>query len=143
MKIGTLASMANCSTETVRFYEKEGLLPEPDRTASNYRTYSGHHLERLRFIRNCRTLDMTHDEIRSLLRLMDHPQGDCEPVNSLLDEHIVHVDVRLQELGRMRTQLLDLREKCASASAVGDCGIIQGLASMETEEKHRSGSHLG
>lgn len=143
MKIGKLASMANCSTETVRFYEKEGLLPEPDRTDSNYRTYRSHHLERLRFIRNCRTLDMTHDEIRSLLGLMDHPQGDCEPVNTLLDEHIVHVDVRLQELARLRIQLLDLREQCACASAVEDCGIIQGLASMETEEKQPSGSHLG
>lgn len=143
MKIGELAKAANCSTETIRFYEKEGLLPAPDRSDSNYRSYRGQHLERLRFIRNCRTLDMAHDEIRTLLTFIDHPQEDCAPVNDLLDEHIVHVDVRLAELQRLRKQLTGLRRQCATAQSIQECGIIHGLASMETEEKHPSASHLG
>ncbi|MBF6615230.1 MAG: Cd(II)/Pb(II)-responsive transcriptional regulator [Candidimonas sp.] len=143
MKIGELAKAANCGTETIRFYEKEGLLPYPARTEGNYRSYRQEHLERLRFIRNCRTLDMTHDEIRTLLAFVDRRHGDCAPVNSLLDEHIGHVDTRLAELQRLRKQLIGLREQCADATAIEDCGIIHGLTSMATEEKRPSGSHLG
>lgn len=73
MKIGVLAKQADCPVETVRYYEREGLLPAPARTEGNYRLYSSEHLERLTFIRNCRTLDMTLDEIRRLLALMDSP----------------------------------------------------------------------
>jgi Cd(II)/Pb(II)-responsive transcriptional regulator len=143
MKIGELGRAANCPPETIRFYEKAGLLPAPDRNGSNYRSYRKDHLERLRFIRNCRSLDMTHDEIRTLLAFMDEPRGDCEPVNHLLDEHIGHVDVRLEELRRLRQQLTALRQQCATAQSIGDCGIIHGLTAMPTEEKHPSGSHLG
>ena len=77
-------------------------------------------------------------EIRTLLAFMDQPRGDCEPVNHLLDEHIVHVDVRLQELQRLKEQLTALRQLCATAQSIGQCGIIHGLAAMETEEKGRS-----
>lgn len=143
MKIGELARAANCGTETIRFYEKEGLLPKPARTEGNYRSYRGEHLERLRFIRNCRTLDMTHDEIRTLLAFVDRPQDNCEPVNTLLDEHIVHVDTRLAELQRLRTQLQGLRLQCANTHTVEDCGIIHGLTSMPTQEKATPTSHLG
>ena len=61
MKIGELAKLADCQVETVRYYEREGLLPAPARSEGNYRLYSSEHLERLTFIRNCRTLDMTLD----------------------------------------------------------------------------------
>src|SRR5690606_14867068 len=81
MKIGELARAARCSTETVRFYEKAGLLPEPARSGGNYRQYGPAHLERLRFIRNCRGLDMAHDEIRALLGMIDHPARDCGAIN--------------------------------------------------------------
>ena len=64
IKIGELARRAQCPAQTIRYYEHEGLLPEPIRTAGNYRVYSRAHIERLSFIRNCRSLDMTLDEIR-------------------------------------------------------------------------------
>jgi Cd(II)/Pb(II)-responsive transcriptional regulator len=143
MKIGELAKMANCGTETIRFYEKEGLLPSPHRTSANYRSYQPEHLERLRFIRNCRSLDMTHDEIRSLLRFTDNPADDCGPVNEIFDEHIEHVDIRLQELQRLKMQLIQLRDQCDHAQSVEHCGIIHSLNVMPTEEKPRPGSHLG
>ncbi|MEO6958517.1 MAG: Cd(II)/Pb(II)-responsive transcriptional regulator [Burkholderiaceae bacterium] len=143
MKIGLLAKTANCSTETIRFYEKEGLLPEPGRTEGNYRSYDATHVERLRFIRNCRTLDMAHNEIRALLALMDKSHDNCEPVNSLLDEHIDHVDVRIAELQRLRRQLRALRQQCRNQHAIEDCGIIHGLTIMPPREKHPSASHLG
>lgn len=143
MKIGELAKAARCTTETVRFYEKEGLLPETQRTASNYRDYGAAHVERLRFIRNCRALDMAHDEIRALLILMDAPQQGCGAVNTLLDEHIGHVDARIEELTQLRAQLAALRAQCQTEHQVAACGILHGLAAMETEEKPPRHSHLG
>ncbi|MFX7140454.1 MerR family transcriptional regulator, partial [Acinetobacter baumannii] len=81
MKIGKLAQTAGTTVETIRFYEHEGLLPAPARSSGNYRLYASQHLERLAFIRHCRSLDMTLNEIRSLLRLKDAPHEDCGEVN--------------------------------------------------------------
>ncbi len=86
MKIGELASHAGAQVETIRYYEREGLLPETARTDGNYRIYGPTHAERLRFIRNCRSLDMTLDEIRLLLRFKDSPAENCGGVNDLLDQ---------------------------------------------------------
>lgn len=142
MRIGTLAKKAQCSTETIRFYEKQGLLPEPSRTYGNYRQYQEQHLNRLKFIRNCRSLDMTHDEIRNLLHYLDEPQTSCEPINKLLDEHIEHVATRISELKLLRDQLANLRQRCVHTQAVPDCGIVQGLANMKTTRMLPSSSHL-
>ena len=98
MKIGELASLTDCQVETIRYYEREGLLPPPARSDGNYRVYTQAHAERLTFIRNCRTLDMTLEEIRSLLSLRDSPQDQCESVNALIDEHIQHVKARIDGL---------------------------------------------
>jgi len=143
MKIGELAKAANCTTETIRFYEKEGLMPDAQRTDSNYRSYSAEHVERLRFIRNCRALDMTHDEIRELLRLTDIPTDRCSSVNSLLDEHIGHVNARLAELEHLKAQLTGLREQCVGEHTVEDCGIVHGLSTMETVAPSAKRTHVG
>lgn len=127
MKIGELAKRADCQVETVRYYEREGLLPTPARSEGNYRIYSSRHLERLIFIRNCRTLDMTLDEVRSLLALMDQPEENCEGVNALIDAHIGHVQVRITSLMSLQQQLIDLRHRCASGRGVDECGILQRL----------------
>jgi Cd(II)/Pb(II)-responsive transcriptional regulator len=143
MKIGELAKIAHCTTETIRFYEKEGLLPEADRTEANYRSYTSRHIERLRFIRNCRALDMTHDEIRALLRLTDAPAEGCGAINTLIDEHIAHVDTRIDELKQLKVQLSALREQCQTEQAVADCGIVHGLADMEVSAPRSRHTHLG
>jgi Cd(II)/Pb(II)-responsive transcriptional regulator len=143
MKIGELAQAARCSTETIRFYEKSGLLPAPARSAGNYRQYGRDHLDRLRFIRNCRNLDMAHEEIRALLGMVDRPARDCGAINHLLDEHIAHVDVRLRELRDLRMELVRLRERCGQEQAVDACGIVQGLAHMETVDGPAHRTHLG
>ena len=143
MKIGELAQVAQCTVETVRYYEKEGLLPQPERTAANYRSYGQSHVERLRFIRNCRALDMTHEEIRSLLSMMDGPSRDCRAINRLLDEHIEHVDARISELLQLQSQLVMLRELCQSECSIDACGILHGLAAMETTAQPPRLTHLG
>lgn len=143
MKIGELANAARCTTETVRFYEREGLLVKANRTEANYRHYDATHLERLRFIRNCRALDMTHEEIRGLLRLKDAPAEDCGAVNTLLDDHIGHVDARIAELLHLKQQLGALRQQCQVKQAVDACGILRGLAAMEADTQVERHTHLG
>ena len=128
MKIGELAQAAQCTPETVRYYEKAGLLPPPSRSDGNYRVYGPAHLERLVFVRHCRALDMTHEEICELLELRDVPDADCAQVNVLLDAHIEHVERRIRDLNTLREQLASLRHQCQIASATRDCGILQALA---------------
>jgi Cd(II)/Pb(II)-responsive transcriptional regulator len=142
MKIGELAQVAQCTVETVRYYEKEGLLAAPERTAANYRDYDGAHLERLRFIRNCRSLGMTHQEIHGLLGLMDQPGSNCGEVNHLLDQHIEHVDERIKELAQLKRQLGELRQQCQSEREVRACGIMHGLAAMTVEAGGEHPAHL-
>ncbi|MVW72953.1 MULTISPECIES: Cd(II)/Pb(II)-responsive transcriptional regulator [unclassified Bordetella] len=144
MKIGELAKTAGTTVETVRYYEKEGLLPEPERTLSNYRSYGAAHLERLRLIRNCRALDMTHEEIRTILQLADDHQAGCGPINELFEAHIAHVEVRIKELTQLKTQLTELRRRCLSARAdTDDCGILHGLSEMEVNDRPTRHTHLG
>ena len=145
MKIGELAKLADCPVETVRYYEREGLLPTPARSDGNYRLYLSEHLERLRFIRNCRTLDMNLSEIRSLLALMDQPEQNCQGVNNLVDEHIRHVHARVTSLLALQQQLIDLRHRCANEQDVQACGILQQLNSRAgvnalPDDEH---SHVG
>ncbi len=128
MKIGELARAAATPVETIRYYEREGLLPEAPRTAGNYRVYGESELERLGFIRHCRSLDMTLDEIRVLLRFKDAPDEDCGAVNQLLDEHLGHVEGRIRELRALHAQLRSLREQCPETTSSGDCGILSGIA---------------
>jgi Cd(II)/Pb(II)-responsive transcriptional regulator len=143
MRIGELAKMAQCTTETIRFYEKEGLLPQAGRTDSNYRSYTETHAERLRFIRNCRALDMTHDEIRNLLSATDAPGGPCGSINSLVDEHIVHVDRRIEELLQLKLQLVALRGKCTTVESATDCGIVQALSTNTLTPTRDKRTHVG
>lgn len=142
MKIGELARIAHCTPDTIRFYEKEGLLPQPVRTEANYRIYDETHVERLRLIRNCRDLDMTHAEVRALLHAADEPVDNCCVVDSLVDEHIEHVDARIDELVRLRDQLVALRKKCRGERAVDTCGIMRELTSKTVPGKVKK-SHLG
>ena len=143
MKIGELARIAQCTVETVRYYEKAGLLAEPARTEGNFRVYSPEHLERLKLIRNCRALDMSHEEIHTLLKLTSQTSDDCGAVNAVFDQHITHVDTRIRELTQLKLQLSTLRERCSSARGVDACGILQGLASMETGQQAGRHTHLG
>lgn len=150
MKIGELARATGTQVETIRYYEREGLLPRAGRTESNYRVYGQNHVARLSFIRHCRYLDMTLGEIKTLLLFKDAPEQNCEQVNDLLDEHIEHVAARIKELRNLQTELKALREQCEVACDSAACGILNGLdkASREapkqaarSERRHVHGSH--
>ena len=149
LKIGELATRTGCPVETIRYYEHEGLLPAPVRSNGNYRLYANAHVERLAFIRNCRSLDMTLEEIRTLLRFRDSPQENCDGANQLLDEHIGHVAARIADLNILARQLKSLRRQCAEANAARDCGILNKLGQAkigasrpaERNQGHVSGAH--
>lgn len=131
MKIGELAERSGCLVETIRYYERIGLLMPPKRTGNNYRSYEEQHSERLSFIRHCRTLDMTLDEIRVLLVFRDHPQNECAGVNDLLDSHIVHIAERIRALTTLEAQLRSLRSRCVKADTASSCAILRALGTEE------------
>lgn len=143
MKIGELARRTGCQPVTIRYYEQAGLLPQPPRSESNYRVYTKAHEERLLFIRNCRALDMSLDEVRQLLDYRDDPATDCSEVNGLLDEHIGHVTRRIQALQTLESQLTALRRRCAKAREMADCPILQELAVGEHHATFGRPSHVG
>lgn len=130
MKIGELASLTNTQVETIRFYERENLLAKPGRSEGNYRIYGEAHAVRLSFIRHCRGLDMTLDEIRVLLRFKDAPTENCHEVTELLEEHIGHVTERIRELRQLEQQLKSLRDACLGGQEAQHCGILNGLTEI-------------
>ena len=127
MQIGELARSTGVKIETIRYYEREQLLPVPQRTDGNYRLYTPRHVEQLRFIRYCRSLDMSLEEVRILIGARDAPAGSCRTVNTLLDEKMAEVDARLDELRQLQHQLRNLRGLCPQPDQVKTCGILMEL----------------
>ncbi len=140
MKIGEISKATGIPVETIRYYEKIGLVPEPEREASGYRHYRQSHLDRLLFIRRCRNLDMAQDEIRELIRLADHPDADCSEVDALLARHLNHVRERLRELASLEDTLEQLQQACSEGRTVSECGILGGLTS-EPAVDQPAGNH--
>jgi Cd(II)/Pb(II)-responsive transcriptional regulator len=127
-RIGDLARELDVPVENIRYYERAGLMPAPARSSGNYRLYSEAERTRLFFIRRCRSLDMTLDEVRRLLELRDSPGKSCEEVDALLDAHIEHVAERMAELRRLRVELKQLRAQCGPTRSGGKCAILDGLS---------------
>jgi Cd(II)/Pb(II)-responsive transcriptional regulator len=136
MKIGELARSAGTAVETIRYYERQGLMPQAGRTPANYRVYGEGHAQRLAFIRHCRCLDMTLDDIRALLRHKDAPEEDCAAVDSLLDQRIQQVARRISELEALENDLRALRSSCADGRTAANCGILGGLERAARTHKH-------
>ena len=112
VKIGELAKMTGCEVVTIRYYEKEGRLKEPERTEGNYRVYGEDAQERLRFIRHCRQHGMKLSEIRELLAFSDNPTVSCDWVNNLIKQHIESVEKQINDLTHLKKHLESLYHKC-------------------------------
>lgn len=132
MKIGELAKLTDCDTETIRYYEREGLLPVPPRSGSGYRQYSDSDAERLAFIRHCRSLGMSLDEVRILQHFQAEPQLACSDINAMLDRHLQQTEAQIAALQRLQKQLRTLRESCQAHLTAQQCGILQNLQSAAT-----------
>lgn len=125
--IGALADATDTNVETVRYYERIGLLPEPGRTAGNYRTYSSDHLARLSFIRRARDLGFTLDQVRALLSLADQKDQDCCTVDAMARDHLADIDRKIADLKSLRRELNDLLGQCQRGK-IADCRIIGALS---------------
>lgn len=145
VRIGELSKLTSCDIETIRYYEKIGLLTEPARNSSGYRAYQPEHLERLTFIRHCRSIQLGLPEIRVLLDLKVSPSSGCEQVDQLLDGHIVRVREQITALAALERQLVALRKQCQMPNSVDACGILQnlnGVAEANDCACHENGEQL-
>ncbi|WP_180682007.1 Cd(II)/Pb(II)-responsive transcriptional regulator [Tepidicella baoligensis] len=133
MQIKELARATGVDAETIRFYEKQGLLPSAARRDNGYRDYTSLHLERLSFIRHCRALDMPLADVARLLSFLDEPDSHCGEVNELVDAQLARVRARLQSMLALEKQLLLLRSRCQATNA-GHCGILKELVAAAQGE---------
>ena len=129
MQIKELAVATGVDVETIRYYEKQGLLPAPARRDNGYRNYEARHLERLSFIRHCRALDMPLADVQRLLGFVDEPDAHCGDVNLLVDNQLTRVRARLNSMRALEKQLLQLRASCAGVNNGAPCGILGELVS--------------
>ena len=142
MRIGQLGSATGVGVETIRYYEKAGLLPPPARRGNGYRSYGERHLERLAFVRHCRALDMSLAEIKRLLDFLGQPFAGCGDVDLLIDEQLTRVRTRIRSLRALEQQLAALRSCCAVAHRAADCGILQELVTAAHQEARAGCANL-
>ena len=126
MRRGELAQRSGCNIETVRFYEKQGLLPAPPRTAGGHRDYAQEHLRRLTFIRRSRELGFTLGEVRGLLGLVDGGDWTCGEVREMTLEHLGDVRRKIADLQKLALILGDMAAQC-DGGAVPECPIVEAL----------------
>ena len=132
MTIGQLADAAGVATDTVRYYERRGLLAEPRRTAGGYRDYDAEALRRLRALRRAQTLGFTLDEASDLLALSRDAEADAEAVRQRTVEKIADLDARIADLERTRAALVELADACHGRhTARSDCPVLLALATSE------------
>lgn len=131
MQIGQLARAAGVAVDTVRYYERRGLLTEPQRRPSGYRVYHDEDLERLRFIRRGKALGFSLDEIRELLRLAHSGTADRSEVRALASRRLEDVERRLAELAAVRDTLRGLVEDCSGRGPVTGCPIVERVLQAE------------
>jgi MerR family mercuric resistance operon transcriptional regulator len=131
MKISTVAANSGCNLETIRYYERIGLMPPPERTPNGYREYSEADVEQLRFISRGRGLGFSLQEIRSLLRLAQDPGISCSEVDQLARKHLDDILVRLKDLQRMARELERTIDHCGGGQR-GECTILDSLRQPTT-----------
>ncbi len=124
--IGEVARRADCKVETVRYYERIGILPAPERNAGGQRRYDTEHLKRLYFVRRARGLGFTLDEVRNLLQLADDQEQTCAEVAAIARDHLGGIRAKIANLRRLEAVLDDLVAACADG-AKPDCPIIDTL----------------
>ena len=128
MRIGQLAEACEYPAETIRYYEKAGLLPSPNRGKNGYRSYNEHHRKWLQFILRSRALGFKQKEVRRLSNLAHQSAPACAKVQDLMEDHVRDVQEKISELKRMEKALIKLKNKCQDGS-LSDCPVIDELMS--------------
>jgi len=126
MRIGELARATSTKSETIRYYEREGILPLADRTNSNYRDYSPEHLATLTFIRRARELGFGMSQVRQLLALSDRADKPCDNVDLMVRDQLAEVERKIADLVALRDELAHILGSC-EGERIGECRIVQSL----------------
>lgn len=127
LTIGELGRLTGTKVETIRYYERIGLLVEPGRTAGNYRTYGPEHLNRLSFVRRSRDLGFSTEQIRVLLDLSDDQDRSCEAIDAIARQHLTEVERKIADLQALRRELNGMIDHC-HCGTVAECRIIEALS---------------
>ena len=127
---GDLARVTGCNIETIRYYEKTGLLPDPPRTNAGYRIYSAAHATRLRFILRARELGFSMEDIRGLMGLEDGAAPTCAEVKERTERHLADVRARIEDLQRIEFVLAETAGGC-SGDDVPDCPVLDTIGSLD------------
>ena len=141
LTIGRMAEATGTKVETVRWYEKVGLIAPPARTTGNYRAYSSDDLARLSFIRRARDLGFSLDQVRALLDLTRQGERDCATVDGIASEHLAEVDRKLADLTALRRELARVISTCEGGT-VAECRILEALAPTAMRGSSYSGCEL-
>lgn len=127
MRIGELAQATSTKAETIRYYEREGILPLADRTDSNYRDYSPEHLATLTFIRRARELGFSMAQVRQLLALSDRADKPCDNVDLMVRDQLAEVERKIADLVALRDELAQMLGSC-EGERIGECRVVESLA---------------
>ena len=136
LTIGKLAKKANVSIDSIRFYERRGLLAEPTRTESNYRRYPLEAAARLRFIKKAQNLGFSLDEIKGLMDLQHDPAASKADVKERTEEKIRTIQEKIQDLARILSVLEQLNESCDGHGSIEECPILEALAADDGQGCH-------
>lgn len=139
MRIGDLARAAGTNSETIRYYERIGVIRRAARTDGNYRDYGAQDVERLAFIRHARGLGFELGDVRSLLDLAEQPEGDCAEVDAIASRHLDAVEEKIVRLERLRDELKRMISQCRGGK-VASCQILETLSDhRQCDGTHGSG----
>ena len=136
MLIGALSKRTGCNIETIRFYERIGIMPNPARTQGGHRVYTQDHLKRLTFVRRSRELGFTLDQVRNLLSLVDSDDYTCDEVKEMTLEHMGDVRHKIADLRKLERVLNDMVSQC-DRGAVPDCPVVDALFETGDESSYK------
>jgi len=128
LSIGELSKAAGVKVVTIRYYEQIKLMAAPPRTEGNYRAYNREHLYRLQFIRRCRDLGFTLDQLRDLLRLSAQAGQECARVDRITDNHLKEIERKIADLQRLAGELRRIKRRCSGKGIIADCRILEALS---------------
>ncbi|GJL49177.1 MAG: MerR family transcriptional regulator [Nitrospirales bacterium] len=135
MRIGQIAKRAGVNVETIRFYERKGLLTQPPRNAGGYRQYPRHAIARIRFIKRAKELGFSLTEIADLLSLQVNPRATCADVKSRAEDKISTIHERIKDLQKMKRSLEKLAASCKGSGPLDDCPIIDCFETNKEKEE--------